>query len=330
MVINNTLDGRKDKGYTRNSILANYLIYFILTPFLIYIVGIKDNHVWMDYPTYIKYFEMSAANNTLDILLSGKDPFFQLINKPFTLMNDGFEYFLFAIACVTLLIKVRALQNSTDNFLVLLILYCSFLLCLHDYIQIRVSLAIAICAWAIYLARSTKRSLFLFLVAALFHLSVSLVIIFYLVYLYCSKRILVLAIISSFLLPFIVFSGIIPNARIDTYVSLAASKDQYYQINIFATQPILQAISIITIFFSRKLSKYKWTFEFSISLAGVFIFYSFYKVPVFAFRLFELTMFFNIILLSKTFNRSIFIKGICLLYILVGLKNMFYGTSALL
>lgn len=330
MVMNNSLERRKDKIYTREGILVNYLIYFILTPILIYVVGVKDNNVWMDYPTYIKYFEMSTANSVTDILFAGKDPFFQLINKPFTLINDGFEYFLFTIASVTLLIKIRALQNSTDNFLVLLVLYCSFLLCLHDYIQIRVSLAIAICAWAIYLSGSTKRSLLLFLVAALFHLSVSLVIIFYLVYRYCSKRVLILAIISSFLLPFIVFSGSIPNARIDTYVALAASKDQYYQINIFATQPILQAISIIIIFCSKQLSKYKWTFEFCISLAGIFIFYSFYKVPVFAFRLFELTMFFNIILLSKTFNRSIFIKVICFLYILVGFKNMFYGASALL
>ncbi|WP_124062152.1 EpsG family protein [Klebsiella pneumoniae] len=62
--------------------------------------------------------------------------------------------FLFTIASVTLLIKIRALQNSTNNFLILLILYSSFLLCLHDYIQIRVSLAIAICAWAIYVSKA--------------------------------------------------------------------------------------------------------------------------------------------------------------------------------
>ncbi|HBV3602931.1 TPA: EpsG family protein [Klebsiella pneumoniae] len=330
MVVHIDTERRSTRIYTKQGILVNYLIYFILTPILIYTVGVKDKNVWMDYPTYIKYFEMSTTNTVVDIILTGKDPFFQLLNKPFTWMNDGFEYFLFTIASVTLLIKIRALQNSTNNFLILLILYSSFLLCLHDYIQIRVSLAIAICAWAIYVSKSTKRSLVLFLIAALIHLSVSLVIIFYLVYLYCSKRVLIVTIIASFFLPFIVFSGIIPNARIATYVSLAASKEQYYQINIFATQPILQAMSIIVIFFSKQLKKYKWTFEFCISLAGVFIFYSFYKVPVFAFRLFELTMFFNIILLSKSFNLSVFIKGICFLYILVGFKNMFYGASALL
>lgn len=330
MIANDELNGGNFRVFTRAGVLKNYFIYCILIPILIYVVGIKDNNVWMDYPTYIKYFEMASSNNAVEILLTGKDPFFQLINKPFTTIDSGFSYFLLAIASVTLFIKIRALQNSTDNFFVLFVLYCSFLLCLHDYIQIRVSLAIAICAWAIYVTRSPKWSLFLFVIAVLIHLSVILIVAFYLVYLYCSKRILILTIISSFLLPFIVFSGIIPNARIDTYVSLAASKDQYYQINIFATQPILQAMSILIIFFSKQLSKYKWSYEFCISICGVFIFYSFYKVPVFAFRLFELTMFFNVILLSKTFKRSVFIQGICFLYILVGLKNMFYGASALL
>lgn len=330
MLIDNKLSGDRSTVFSKRGVLLNYLLYFILLPILVFIVGIKDTHVWMDYPTYIRYFDMSSSNSVNEIIFSGKDPFFQLLNKPFTLINNGFSYFLFSIAAVTLLIKIRALQNSTDNFLVLLILYSSFLLCLHDYIQIRVSLAIAICAWAIYVSSNIKKSLFLFIVAALIHLSVAIVIIFYLIYLYCSKRILVLAIISSFLLPFIVFSGVIPNARIDTYLSLAENKDQYYEINIFATQPILQAVSILIIYFTKRLEKYKWSFEFCISLAGVLIFYSFYKVPVFSFRLFELTMFFNIILLSKCFKRSIFIQCVCLLYILVGLKNMFYGASALL
>ncbi|HEJ9266837.1 TPA: EpsG family protein [Klebsiella oxytoca] len=330
MIIDNKLSEDRSTIFSKRSLLLNYLVYFILLPLLVFIVGIKDAHVWMDYPTYIRYFDMSASSSIKEIILSGKDPFFQLLNKPFTVINNGFAYFLFSIAALTLLIKIRALKSSTDNFLVLLILYSSFLLCLHDYIQIRVSLAIAICAWAIYVSNNIKKSLFLFLIAALIHLSVAIVIIFYLLYLYCSRRILVLAIISSFLLPFIVFSGIIPNARIDTYIALAANKDQYYEINIFATQPILQAISILIIYFSKSLAKYKWSFEFCISLAGVFIFYSFYKVPVFSFRLFELTMFFNIILLSRCFKRSVFIQCVCLLYILVGLKNMFYGASALL
>ncbi len=93
MVVHNDTERRSTRIYTKQGILVNYLIYFILTPILIYTVGVKDKNVWMDYPTYIKYFEMSTTNTVVDIILTGKDPFFQLLNKPFTWMNDGFEYF---------------------------------------------------------------------------------------------------------------------------------------------------------------------------------------------------------------------------------------------
>lgn len=321
---------RKNKTISKKNLLINYFIYFFLIPFLTYLVGVKDYNVWVDYPTYWNYFEMAISNNFSDIFMLGKDPLFVMLNKPFTEVSDGFQYFLVTIAVITLIIKFSALKNSTDNPLVLFILYFSFLLCLHDYIQIRVSLAIAISAWAIYITKNKKKSILLFAIAASIHLSVLFIIIFYLIYLYASKRVLKMAIISSFVFPAILFSGLIHNARVDTYIALASNKEQYYQINVFATQPILQALSVLIIFFSSRLKDYKWSYEFSISIVGVLVFYSFSGVPVFAFRFFELTMFFNIILLSKCYNNSLLIKGVCLLYILVGIKNMFYGASALI
>ncbi|HBW9906957.1 TPA: hypothetical protein MFX78_02300 [Klebsiella pneumoniae] len=144
----------------------------MLTSIFTLLVGIKDPDKWADYEVYLNYFNTSRINTIHDIFVNIQDPFFVILNKPFTLVDEGFELFLLVCSAVTLTLKFLALKKSTDNFLILFILYSSYLLCLHDYIQIRIALSLAIMLFATYCVNSKLLKYSLFVVGTFIHLSV--------------------------------------------------------------------------------------------------------------------------------------------------------------
>ncbi|GAA3596494.1 hypothetical protein GCM10023078_24760 [Gibbsiella greigii] len=305
------------------------LFYLLFIPCLVYLTGDKDFNAWVDEPTYQNYFYLATYNNYIEIFKNGVDPLFVSFMRPFTSIYNGFNVFLLVCAFITLTIKITALKNSTDNFFILMLLYGSYLLFLHDYTQIRIALAMAFVAFGIYCNKSRTSMSIFFCIGALVHLTTILIIITFLIYRRFGYKKFFWVVLFSFFLPLIVFSGVIHNARLETYIELAKYKEQYFEANFFASQPILQIIGIMYIYVNSKLRKYICTYEYCFSMLGVVLFYSFSSVPVLSFRLFEMTMFFYIILLSRLFFISNFIKIICLLYLLVGVKNLFYGASAI-
>ncbi|WP_447878567.1 EpsG family protein [Serratia fonticola] len=311
-------------------VILRFFIYFLFIPFLSYVVGFKNKDIWIDFPTYQTYFDFAKYNKVSEIFGLGGDPLFILSMKIFSGIDDGFNIFIFTCAFITLTLKITALRNSTNNFFILIALYCSYLLCLHDYIQIRISLSLALVAFGIYCCSSRRMMYCFFALAFFMHLSSIFIILSYLFYQWFGYRKFILSIFLSFFLPSLIFSGLINNSRLNTYIELAANKDQYFQINIFSSQPILQIIGLLFIFCSTSLKTNVRSYEYGIALLGVFLFYVLSAVPVLSFRFFELSMFFYIILLSRLFTKSLVLKLICFLYIVVGLKNMFYGDAALL
>ncbi|WP_411841693.1 EpsG family protein [Raoultella terrigena] len=302
----------------------------MLVPFLTYVVGDKNIYQWNDYFTYLNYYNFATDNEISNVFKQGMDPLFIILMKPFTGIQDGFSIFVIVCAYFTLTLKISALRNSTDNFFILFILYSSYLLCLHDYVQIRISLALALMAFGIYTADSRGSKFFLFLLAIFIHLTSVFIVITYIAYHFLGFRKFIILTFFSVLFPSLLSMGIISNARLSTYVELASNKEKYYQINIFSSQPILQIIGIIAISIDHKTRAYVKSYEFCMSVLGVLLFYAFSAVPVLSFRLFELTMFFYTILLSRCFKKSVVVMAISLLYVLVGLKNMFYGEMSLL
>lgn len=112
--------------------IKSLLFVLYVVPVLTLLVGIKDPDKWADYEVYLNYFNTSRINTIHDIFVNIQDPFFVILNKPFTLVDEGFELFLLVCSAVTLTLKFLALKKSTDNFLILFILYSSYLLCLHE------------------------------------------------------------------------------------------------------------------------------------------------------------------------------------------------------
>lgn len=307
-----------------------FLLYIAIIPLLTYLVGYKNLNYWIDNQTYQNYFFLAKYNSYIEIIKNGVDPLFIMFMKIFSLFDDGYTGFLLVCAFITLVFKFSGLKNSTNNFIVLLILYSSYLLCLHDYVQIRIALSMAFVAFGVYSAKSKVTILICFFIATLMHVTSIFVILPYIFYARFGARWFAIVVISSLFLPMLFFSGIIKNARLETYIELAKYKEQYATANIFATQPILQILGLLYIYISPKLKDNIRSFEYLFSVLGVLFFYMFIQVPVLSFRLFEITMFFYIILLSRVFFSSKIIMIICCLYVLVGIKNMFLGESALI
>ena len=315
---------------TSKEMLVKYAIFMLLVPLLTYLVGDKNIYQWNDYYTYLNYYNFASETPLSGVFKQGMDPLFIVLMKPFTFLDDGFSTFTIVCAYFTLLMKLSALRNSTENFFVLLVLYSSYILCLHDYVQIRISLALALIAFGIYTVKSRNIRYCLFLFAIFIHLTSVFVVLTYFVYKVLGVRKFIFLSLFSILFPSLLSVGIISNARLTTYIELATNKEKYYQINIFSSQPIIQIIGVLTIYFDKKLRPYSRSYEYCMSVLGIFLFYSFSAVPVLSFRLFELTLFFYTILLSRCFNKSLIMILLCILYILVGLKNMFYGEMSLL
>ncbi|EPY6812437.1 EpsG family protein [Klebsiella quasipneumoniae] len=307
-------------------------LFFVLyvVPVLSLLVGIKDPAKWADYEVYLNYFTASSINNVHDIFFNLQDPFYVILNKPFTGTYGGFEIFLFVCAFVTLTLKFLALKNSTDNFAVLFVLYCSYLLCLHDYIQIRIALSLAIMLYATYCVNSILLKYALFAAGTLIHLSAGIIVMVYVFdIMFKEKRLyFFLFVIIGVIFTQLISLGIIGGHRAELYAELARNKISYYDMNVFTTLPILQSVGLLYMFFKYK--NRALTFEFYMALFGVIIFYLLHTIPVIASRTFDITMVFYLILLSRYFRHDRFMKLLSILMFFVEVKKLFYSDSALL
>ncbi len=307
------------KGYLR--------FVFIITYVLIcaYLVGTKDYNIWKDYYVYWNYFINAQANSVSNIFYNIQDPFFVLTIKPFTLQTNGFSNFLLLCAIITLSIKFFAISKATKNIYVFTLLYSSYLLCLHEYIQIRIALSLAIFCLGAYVA-SNKPSLriIIFFIAILFHLSVIVPI---LVFFSVNSRLIGFKKFFMFspiilAVPTLIFSGILNINRVNSYI-LLQSQGVGDQINIFSTLPFIQLCCLAFIFLNKKTKEHVFTFEYAMSFCGVAIFYSMLSIPVLALRYFEICNLFFLILLSKVYRKSLFFFACISVYLIIGIKN--YG-----
>lgn len=305
-----------------------YLKFIFIITFVIicsYLVGIKDFNIWKDYYVYWNYFTNAQANSISNIFKNIQDPFFVLSIKPFTVQRDGFANFLLVCALVTLSIKMFSISKATDNIYAFTLFYSSYLLCLHEYIQIRIALSLALFCFAIYaIPKKTSLKLLVFLVSILLHLSVIVPILVYIAvnHRFVGYRKFFLFSPIVLLLPTLIFSGIINIDRINNYL-LLQSQGVGDTINMFSTLPFLQLVSIIFIYLNKKTRQYVFSYEYVMSFCGVAIFYSMLSIPVLALRYFEICNLFFLILLSKVYKKSLFFILCIVVYLIVGIKN--YG-----
>lgn len=102
---------------TSKEMLVKYAIFMLLVPLLTCLVGDKNIYQWNDYYTYLNYYNFSSETPLSGVFKQGMDPLFIVLMKPFTFLDDGFSTFTIVCAYFTLLMKLSALRNITENFL---------------------------------------------------------------------------------------------------------------------------------------------------------------------------------------------------------------------
>lgn len=302
-----------------------YFIFLLLLCYITlctYFIGIKDANVWKDYLVYKNYYYDAQNNSVLSIISNIQDPLFVLFMKPFTYDFNGFGHFLIVCAFVTLFFKFFAISRADTNVVVFIILYSSYLLCLHEYIQIRIALALGILLYSVYWIKRPLVQYAMMIIALLFHFSVIVPVLVYVVVNRGVKGFKFIYLFSPLLIffPLLFKSGFFDINRINSYLALQG-QGVGVDINIFSTLPFIQLCTLIFIFLSKKYKYSVYTYEYIISFLGVFIFYSFLSIPVLALRYFEVCNVFFLIILAKNYNKSYFFITVIIIYLVIGIKN---------
>lgn len=301
-------------------------LYFVV--WLAVFIGIKQLP-WVDEGVYLNYFERVQDVSYLQIFFENLDPFFLFLNKFFS--GGAFLVFTTVLSVFTLLLKFLFVKNKYNccwGWFV--VLYCSYLLWLHDYVQIRVALALAffLVGWFVFDNKLIK--CLMMILACATHASILVLLTFFIAHRYLgTTKILIFSFLSMFFISGFLFSGQTGLYKIDNYISLLRV-GTFDKINMFAMMPMLQLVVILIIIsFKRYRKLYFHRVEFAASVQSVIFFYFFLKVPVFAYRFSELFLVFFIIVLSEFASKNNIAKLIYFLFFILGLKTSFWGEGSL-
>ncbi|MDA3462106.1 EpsG family protein [Acinetobacter nosocomialis] len=167
---------------------SKFLIFIILTTFLAYFGASNISKISLDYEVYTSYFNSLSNISFIDVL-SYPDPFFWLTAKFFNFLfgsGDFFNYFFIIFLSISL--KIFIANNNVQKFLIPIFLYLIFsrYLILHDYTQVRASIAIGINT-LIFLnfindGKISKFKIFLLLSSCFIHFSSVIFLPLYLLY----------------------------------------------------------------------------------------------------------------------------------------------------
>ncbi|WLP22256.1 EpsG family protein [Raoultella ornithinolytica] len=304
--------------------------YFILCIYILvcaYLVSEKSIITWGDYDVYKEYYHNAVTYSVSEIILDVQDPVFVLLMKVFTGSKYGFDNFLLFVAFLTLFFKMTSVFRRVENIYLFVFLYSSYYLCVHDYIQVRVSLALALVCIGMYWIPNKKMSLFFIITGCLVHLSTIIpVLVYYVVgrsdnnlrykrFYYMVPLVL--------LIPLAFSMGFLSYYRIDRYLDYynqASDKKGGLLRNMPLLVPALQVIGLLYIYARKKLRQNIFTFEYAISYIGILIFYSCISMPVIAIRIFDISTFFFIVLVSRM-KCNIYVIFFSLAFSLINIRN---------
>jgi hypothetical protein len=285
---------------------------------LIIFAGLRPIGFDRDILSYLDYLNGKSISNILDLL--DKEPFFWLIvylNNIF--FSGAAESFFLIFSFIGVSIKFYAITKlSSFPLLSILIYFCLFYF-LHEATQIRVGIAIGIFLLAIP-DIVQKRPFLYFLKSILafcFHYSLIIMVPLYFIKTIKNKYILFIFPLIGLLIAKIninilnivdnlswVFNWIIPPLyqKISIHLSLLESSN-IVNLNLFNSFDL--TILIIYIFMVINIEKFKLeTDRLMINYVGImlFIYYSFYQIPVFSTRISDIFSSVLIILLANFIN----------------------------
>lgn len=291
------------------------------------IAGLKLAGPAPDYRNYQSQYLIDSIS-PLSFIWQASDPLYHTISHFSAVIGLRFETFVALLAAATCTLKAISFSRTDGNRLVLLVLYGSYLFWLHDYVQIRIALALAIGLYGIY--SETKLRYLFFLIAALIHSSFVMIIVAYIL-IFVGTRRPVIAVIAGLVFAAVLFSQDIFTQtlqRVNEYQDLTA-QGKFNEINIFSLMPIVMLASLIVALlnFRRLEGRYQ---ELIFAAIGLVSFYGLSGTPVFAFRMMELFMPFYLVLMSRLWPSSNMIKILAVIYAVIGLRAVFFSMDPLI
>ncbi|MCS6209212.1 EpsG family protein [Shewanella baltica] len=154
--------------------------------------------------------DMSVYKMNFDIITQGGvvaiEPTYILLSKFASSVGSNFYFVIFIYAIFSVYIKLRVIHQFNKRYYLFFLYICSYLI-LHEFIQIRVGLAISFlfCSYLFSLKRQFYKMFIFFVLAILFHVSALIFVVLYLLALYIVKSdFLIKALFLSVLFFFIV------------------------------------------------------------------------------------------------------------------------------
>lgn len=302
-----------------------WLFAYAILAAAIYVSGVKPIGISADLRNYELLYNVSAINDWLTILTGGDLGYFALA-KLAAAAGWSFDLFAFVLAAITCLLMFVVVTRLDTNRIVLVAIYGSYLFWLHEYTQIRVAAAIAVGMFAIYAARPAARWPLL-LVAVLLHNSFVLTVVAYA--LLKARRVDVIVVLAVGVLALTLSplsAGLVQ--RVVTYQDLASTTGQFTDINLFSLMPLVQLCGIGCAIMHFKELPIQGKEETILAAVGAASFYLLSSIPVLAFRTFELFMPFFVILLSRLWGVSVVIRGVTLVWMMLGLRSAFFTADS--
>jgi hypothetical protein len=322
---------------THKRYIPNYfydISKYIILILSIFISGFRAIGYSKDYYTYYSMYYSDSILNWKEVLFT-PDPSYHVLSKISFIIGFPFYKFSFLISTITCIILFSVFSKIECNRKILLLIYGSNLFWIHEYTQIRISIAVSIFLYSIYVAKY-KFKFILFVLSFLFHSSILLLI---LIYILCSIKninyIKHLIFISSLILFYMYFKDTIFSHidKLNVYNDLN-NKNILNKTNIFSLSILFQIISVsiitLTIYYKYNFNDVVSNIELVISFYGIILFYLFSDMFVLALRFNELFLVIFVILLAKFYNESIVIKFISYFYMLYGIYNVFFSVDPII
>lgn len=291
------------------------------------VAGFKVLGLSADYLNYESQY-VSDAITPWTFVWQDNDPIYHSLGKFFATFGFPFSTFVIFLAAATCSIKGVALFHAKCNRLVLLALYASYLFWLHDYVQIRIALALALGLYGIYV--ETRLRYVLFGLAALVHMSFAIVVAAYIGIVLGARRPIWAMVIGAVCAVVAVTQNFLQSAiqRVVEYQNLT-TQGQFSDINVFSLMPIVMSLTVLLGLFHLKEMLRDERRELYLSILGIGAFYGLSSTPVFAFRTMELFMPFYLVFVARLYDRSFIAKVLVLAYIVVGLRVSLFSDDPL-
>lgn len=309
------------------------VVVFLLSLFGFFLIVFRGETIDRDYHTYIEYINNIQGG---EIPTLGGAFFDFLVSTVLYLRLPVFVIFVFY--ALSLPIKVALFFKIKENISCVFLVYVGFFLYLHDFTQIRVSLALSIAYWTVYsivVLRCKFIPILLSVLSVMIHPSLFLFFIISIVVRWISIKwltaILVFCVVSSY---FDLFNALLNGFVTYTDISILITYQRLAQenvdvINTFGLFPLLNlsiAIIIGFIHFKGERSGSKWIeLMMKYMIVSQILWFSLSAIPAFSGRLSQLFLFSTVFIipyLSLHFTRKAYILSA--IYSLIGFVAFLY------